>query len=68
MDEECCGNCRYWSEGWCRRYPPTVVLMGDDLIACGIAIGSGEWCGEWRKDEAGSGRDNRDDTEEVSGD
>lgn len=58
MSEERCETCRFWevfdstepSDGWCRRYPPTVVA--DHNEGNGNAdfpiTKPGEWCGEWQ--------------------
>lgn len=29
-----CGNCRFWDNGWCRRYPPPFPPVAE-LARCG---------------------------------
>jgi hypothetical protein len=62
MKGENCGRCRFWKEidggpdGWCLRFPPTVVVEPDYGGGGGPAwypetnwpeTSAGEWCGEF---------------------
>ena len=52
-----CWRCRYFDRdadetdseaGYCRRYPPTVVLVdGDDAVAAYPGVDIMDWCGEF---------------------
>ena len=63
LDEQQCGNCRYWrrhwnlkEDGFCRRHAPTAVQVSDkgygsfrDEAHMTVWPESSidEWCGEW---------------------
>lgn len=41
-----CGNCKFFRDGDCHRFPPSLVL--DNAIGWPIAL-STEWCGEYQR-------------------
>ena len=65
---ESCATCRFWKahpeheanpsyDGWCRRYPPTIVLADGVRTYWGEfpQIASSAWCGEYKPaDEGGA--------------
>jgi hypothetical protein len=54
-DVESCGGCKFYfpidagDEGFCRRYPPTVLVTGESVESYFVDIGAADWCGEWRE-------------------
>lgn len=55
---ETCGGCRFYSpadrepyRGWCRRYPPKVVVVTGDISDYTRTewpeVAGAEWCGEY---------------------
>lgn len=60
--KECCGNCRFYSDGACLRYPPTPVPtvfstgdyemtgVGSDVEYYFAKVAETQWCGEWTRD------------------
>lgn len=57
-NERCCGNCRHFFEGECRRYPPQVGCdtqcehTGNVFYAF-PRVYKQEWCGEFSAEEKG---------------
>ena len=49
---EFCYNCRYFFDGICRRYPPTVVEWDDEGNAMFPEVSGDTWCGEWKPERA----------------
>lgn len=52
---ERCETCRFWDDsdgneggGWCRRYPPTVILTSSGFTQHSPMTPDQMWCGEWR--------------------
>ena len=43
--EQECGNCRYWIDGVCKRYPPCCGADGNSFPV--PPKGEEDWCGEW---------------------
>ena len=53
-ETECCGNCRYFIDSLCQRYPPVTVYSpsyGDNPLPWNPAVDEDEWCGEHRRKE-----------------
>ena len=58
MNEKFCGNCRFAGEEkkdyddgsfrFCRRYPPTVVVIDEKEVFRFPEVHDTEWCGEWQ--------------------
>ena len=48
-NERCCGNCRYFYEGECRRYPPQVGCDSDNVFYAFPRVYAKEWCGEFQE-------------------
>ncbi len=62
--EEKCETCRFFMRcgstdeyhgpgGYCRRYPPSVMMEGGEWADpgawyCGPAVTLEDWCGEWK--------------------
>jgi hypothetical protein len=46
-----CKNCGYFEQGFCKRYPRTVVFTGGDSpVKCIYpAMQEDDWCGEFRE-------------------
>jgi hypothetical protein len=50
-----CGTCEYFTaepkddDGKCRRYPPSTLLSGDDLVFLQPVVDQTGWCGEFRR-------------------
>jgi len=44
MDERC-GTCRFYENGYCHRFPPTLRATG----TYNVEVDEYEWCGEWKK-------------------
>ena len=48
-DELKCGNCIFYNEGYCRRYPPTVYSEAEDCTSNSHPrMYEHEWCGEFK--------------------
>lgn len=57
IPEDClpsCGSCSFFLKqpkddlGYCRRYPPTIVSLGDDEFESVFPISApDDWCGEF---------------------
>lgn len=56
LKSQMCGNCRFWQarnpeqkykHGWCRRYPPMIIVCDRIDIASHPNVFELEWCGEW---------------------
>lgn len=45
---ETCSTCRFWTGASCRRYPPIVIVIGDDYAPKWPQTHPDEWCGEWQ--------------------
>ena len=53
--EPMCGNCKFFKQDTCRRYPPSTQAMG--LDAAGEMkwrtdwpdVGASDWCGEYKQ-------------------
>jgi len=55
------------AEGFCRRYPPQVTLVGDEYDSRQPSSEAGDWCGEWRPKAAGpKGVPPRDDVTDIT--
>lgn len=54
-DDPRCGVCEYFTaqpkddDGKCRRYPPSTLLSGEDLVFLHPVVEHGDWCGEFRR-------------------
>lgn len=53
MDTACCGNCAFYrdedgDEGFCMRYPPTVMADGDGVFQARPVVDESSFCGEHR--------------------
>jgi hypothetical protein len=51
-----CKSCSFFDAdpkediGYCRRYPPTLISVGDDDYDCVFVItSSDDWCGEFHR-------------------
>ena len=56
MSRPYCCNCKFWRDmpstdglGVCRRYPPTLLVVGGVSEVDGrcVETGESEWCGEY---------------------
>ena len=55
---EYCGNCRFagkeetdfydGSFRFCKRYPPTVVVIDEKEVFRSPEVHDSDWCGEWQ--------------------
>jgi hypothetical protein len=47
--EENCGNCSFFNNGLCRRFPPQLYWNAEDhtAIAAFPDVSRDDWCGEW---------------------
>ena len=43
MDQQHCGNCRYYRRGNCYRNPPQIGPRGSKWPT----VAASDWCGEW---------------------
>jgi|GEM_PF-4372012 len=55
-NERCCGNCRHFYEGECRRYPPQVGCDSacehtGNVFYAFPRVYAKEWCGEFQSKE-----------------
>lgn len=54
-DNPRCGACKYFTaepradDGKCRRYPPSSLLAGEDLVFLQPAVDHDGWRGEFRR-------------------
>ncbi len=48
QEVECCGNCHFWRDARCKRYPPNS-RPGQNLAGDHNVIAVTEWCGEHRR-------------------
>jgi len=49
--DQTCGNCRYWDNGICRRYPPYMQARADQRpghMTVWTATNADDWCGEYK--------------------
>ncbi len=50
-----CGTCAFHAMepkddvGICRRFPPKVVVINDDIVMAVPATTADEWCGEFKR-------------------
>jgi len=70
MSKANCGNCEFRGKasGYCRRYPPTVLLVVSPVYPYDhikeITFPSTqdyEWCGEWKQDGVPQGFETTED-------
>lgn len=47
MKNEKCGNCKFYDDGDCRRFPPAPVFDTMDIIFKFPRLPSNKWCGEF---------------------
>lgn len=47
--ESKCSNCKFYDEGYCKRYPPLPNYDGEDLICHDYfpRVRKDDWCGEF---------------------
>ena len=55
-NERCCGKCRFYHEGDCRRFPPQVGCDSNSEYSSGVfyafpSVRKEEWCGEFKPNE-----------------
>lgn len=43
-----CGTCRFFQDGFCRRYPPTIVQGAFGAFTSWPDVDRDNWCGEWQ--------------------
>lgn len=54
-DSPKCGACEYFmgepraDEGRCRRYPPSIILSGENLVFLQPVVEVDGWCAEFRR-------------------
>ncbi len=52
-----CNNCLYYESynhsdnGYCRRYPPYIIVLSDESINMYPEVNEFEWCGEHKEKE-----------------
>lgn len=49
IEKEYCGNCRFWRNEVCKRFPPAMVYdaANDTILAYHGETKEHGWCGEW---------------------
>lgn len=57
---ETCYNCKYYQpyisinsskDGICRRFPPKIIVLGDEIISLYPDVKSTDYCGEFPEKE-----------------
>jgi hypothetical protein len=52
MEQESCGNCRFYIADECRRYAPIPLIGSEEKAQWSdvnwVAVNCDEWCGEWK--------------------
>lgn len=47
---ESCGGCKFYIDGFCQRFPPSLFRNGEGVIqGHWPAVGVQDWCGEFKK-------------------
>lgn len=49
MDGKTCETCRFYNQGYCKRFPPVIPPLGSDGRDYNRwpVVSTHEWCGEW---------------------
>lgn len=55
-DPETCASCRFFllsepkdEAGYCRRFPPTLIVVNDEPSTAFPVVRHDEWCGEFKR-------------------
>lgn len=55
-DPKTCASCAFFTPerlgenvGECRRYPPSPIAAGEDVISVSPQMGMNDWCGEYQR-------------------
>jgi hypothetical protein len=55
-DPETCASCRFFllsdpkdAAGWCRRFPPRLIVVNDEADSALPVVLHDEWCGEYSR-------------------